>query len=244
MKVANLKKVLRQRGLPMTGKKADLVERLKENVRNSSMAVYNNQSMSNDESFGSTCKKVNFAETGFIGDIAVSEDPEFQPTDKQCHDSVQKKLWQEEDDTANSNVTHEGTSKKIQMSTTTSNEPIKQTKTSPKRKRSEIETADEKENACAAGVTPKKHRPLGFMSSSPRLSPTRPLPLAPRHDNNRTPVSFKHTISTAKKRIVNGENEKQKKITASTKKRTKKGMSDAVAKALGALDGLKNANEN
>jgi len=224
MKVNSLKKVLKQRGLPMTGKKAVLVERLREDVKNTSLMGQNI-----DDSFGSTRKKVDFAETSFIGDIDDSEDPEFQPVNDTS--SIPKKLWSNDDDHLKEEPNRICASTKA---TSPKKSPRKEL--TQKRKLYDVEEVKEKENMTATGITPKKHRPLGFLTSSPRLSPTRPFPFAPRHDNNRTPVSFKHTISTSKKRII--PSDPKGKITASTKKRTKKGMSDAVAKALGALDGI------
>merc|ERR1712127_209668 len=84
----------------------------------------------------------------------------------------------------------------------------------------------EKENGDSA--TPKRQKPVGFLSSSPR-----PLKA---HNVQRTPVHMKQTICTAKKRLIPDAKKSgavtKRNATASTKKRKKKGMADAVAKAL------------
>jgi len=162
-------------------------------------------------------KKVNFE-----GDVAV--DPEFLPIDKipTPTESIKKQLWQESDDFTNEgkgDLEPPGT----QLNPTTTTPPPKMTPC--KRKKSPGSSA-EKENKDSS--TPKRPRPLGFLTSSPR-------PLGSKNSQNRTPVHLKQTIATAKKRLVRDTKQSvatTKRITASTKKRAKKGMNDAVALAL------------
>jgi hypothetical protein len=66
--------------------------------------------------------------------------------------------------------------------------PSKMLGKSPKRKRSP--SADFQHTP---GTSAKKHRPLGFLTSSPRLSPPPPVAAVAPGNNNRTPVMFKQT---------------------------------------------------
>jgi len=226
-RVGSLKKACKKLGMPMTGKKADLKERVREHILNCSVALHNPIDEEKDESFtfGSTMKKVNFA-----GDVAV--DPEFQPVDK--NESIKKKLWQETDD--DDVVPKEAKKPKAFSSALPPTKPPSKTpskRTPGKRRRSlssDTMVGAEKENNNSQ--TPKKRaRPLlGFGSSSPR-------PLTSHNvKTSRTPVHLKQTIATSKKRLVPDVKQSaavtKRNITASTKKRTKRGMNDAVARAL------------
>lgn len=225
-RVGSLKKACKKLGMPVTGKKADLKERVREHILNCSVAVFNPTEEENDESFpfGSAIKRVNFG-------VDVAVDPEFQPVDENTTftESIKKKLWQETDD--DDFVPKETKKPKSSSSALPPSKPRSRTpsKMTPcKRKKSSpsnLMVGNEKENQ-----TPKKRSKLGFGSSSPR-------PLASHNvKTSRTPVHLKQTIATSKKRLVPDVKQSsavtKRNITASTKKRTKRGMNDAVAKAL------------
>jgi len=228
-RVGSLKKACKKLGMPMTGKKADLKERVREHILNCSMALNNPAEEENDESFsfGSALKKVNFE-----GDVAV--DPEFQAVDESIPtESIKKNLWQE---TEHDNVVAKVTKKPKFSSTTlpiSKLPPKTPSKMTPcKRKKSPPSNnmvGVEKENP---SETPSKKTKikLGFGTSSPR-------PLSSHNAKTiRTPVHMKQTIAASKKRLVPDVKQSaavtKRNISASTKKRTKRGMNDAVAKAL------------
>ncbi|KAL7551999.1 hypothetical protein ACHAWF_015208 [Thalassiosira exigua] len=225
-KVQSLRKACKKLGIPRTGKKADLKQRVKETILNasclnSSAAVPDateegdrNNSFDSD----SVMKKVVFEAD--VDDVAV--DHEFRPIaeDPTPKESVKKKLWEESDDAPDHKL------KPVPSSAAPSKPPPRTpSKMTPcKRKKS---PRSDKENS----ATPKRPRPFGFLTSSPR-------PLATNNTANRTPVHLKQTISTAKKRLVPDEKKtaggvtKRSHITGSSKKRTKRGMGEAVNRAL------------
>jgi len=226
-RVGSLKKACKKLGVPMTGKKADLKQRVRETILNSSTAILNSSMAGgNDESFvivSSPLKKVNFE-----GGVAV--DPEFQPIDENpaSTESIKKRLWHQETD----DVSHAPEPKSASLSAAPSkltSETLSQSMTPFKRKKS---PGSQKENKNA--FTPKRQKPVGFMTSSPR-------PLS-SHNAQRTPVHMKQTICTAKKRLVPDSKQSgavtKRNITASTKKRNKRGMANAVAQALQQNSGL------
>ncbi|KAL9189584.1 hypothetical protein ACHAXT_009259 [Thalassiosira profunda] len=207
-KVGSLKKACKKLGVPLTGKKADLQQRVKETLLNSSALP--SAPEENDVPYVASAKKVNFLE----GHAAVGSDPEFQPIAESSEpESIKKKLWDESND--------------AKMPPRTPKSALK----TPNRKR----PIDAKENALDSATPSKRHRPLGFLSSSPR-------PLGAHDDANKTPVHYKQTIATSKKRLVPDGKQStavtkrggaKKETTASGKKRkARRGMTDAVTKAL------------
>ena len=258
-KVGSLKKACKKLGVPVTGKKADLKQRVREHILNSSVAMPNpaNEEALSDESFiaSSAMKKVNFAGD----DMAV--DTEFQPvaadnpTPTEC---IKKKLWCDapgNNDDVPSEAAKQEKAKSVAAvpSTRPPKTPSKVVR-SPKRKRDDRGDGidggggdGEKPEDSNNSQTPSKRTRLGFGSSSPRntgfgLSP-RPMSshnVAEQHTSSRTPVHLKQTIATSKKRLVPDAKQsnavtKRSNITASSKKRTKKGMNLAVAQALQCL---------
>ncbi|KAL3805706.1 hypothetical protein HJC23_005950 [Cyclotella cryptica] len=244
--VQKLREVCKQNNLPTTGKKCDLQGRLKEKLF---------------RPFPNTGQKVIFEEDA--NDIAIDTDVSYYDEKPAATENVKKQLWQDVDeDVPNASklspsCSHEAinpffkslmdvpasksvkrdclpSSSRPSTAPTPSTTPSKMSK-SPKRKRSLDDTGDLKKTPRQSA---KKHRPLGFLTSSPRTSP--PL-VAPLGNHNRTPVMFKHTVSTAKKRLV-AHGKKQgadnTTITASVKKRTKRLMNEAVARALEQCDGI------
>ncbi|KAL7541944.1 hypothetical protein ACHAXR_011379 [Thalassiosira sp. AJA248-18] len=214
-RVGSLKKACKKLGVPVTGRKADLKERVRETILNSSMALPNVGG--NEESFHSSTMKKSVI---FEGDD-VSVDAEFQPMDENSSPSIKKKLWEESDE-----VSNEAKPKfPAAPPKPTSKTPSKSKHMTPCKRKTSPST--EKENTNSA--TPKRQRPLGFLTSSPR-------PLSSHNAKSRTPVHLKQTIATSKKRLVPDSKQSvavtKRNITASTKKRTKRGMNDAVAKAL------------
>lgn len=207
-RVGSLKKACKKLGVPMTGKKADLKQRVRETILNASMLP--NPCGGVDESFvGSAVKKVNFGDIG-----GVSEDPEFHPVGEAPSPISKKKLWEEADDTAASN------NAKPKPSDLPPKSALKRTR-SP---------STEKENDSATPA--KRRRPMGFLTSSPR-----PLSSHNAQAGSRTPLYLKQTVASKQNRLVpdakaDAKAVTKRNITASTKKRTKRGMNDAVARAL------------
>ena len=151
-RVGSLKKACKVLGLSVTGKKADLKQRVRETVLNSSLAAQ------------PATKTVNF-EADFL-----EVGSEFEPVDEVGDKSIKKKLWEEPsaDVSKPSAVRPKPTEAKVKDET-------------PSKKRKKT-SSPEKENG---NITPKRQRPLGFLTSSPR-------PMAAYNDS-RTPVEIKQT---------------------------------------------------
>merc|ERR1712238_414509 len=217
-KLGSLKKACKKLGVRVTGKKADLKERVRETILNSSMALNSsiampNPSEGNDESFiidSSAVKRVNF-------EIHVSADPEFQPIIGECSpinenppaDSVKKQLWHKTGNISFDIKPKHSPRKPVPKT------PLRMTPN--KRKRSPC--SDKENTSC----TPKRHR-LGFLSSSPR-------PMALQSAQEILPNHGKLTIASSKK-ATQPVTAKTKKLTMSTKKRNRNGMNTAVSLAL------------
>mmetsp|Transcript_3144 Transcript_3144/g.5595 ORF Transcript_3144/g.5595 Transcript_3144/m.5595 type:complete len:601 (+) Transcript_3144:3-1805(+) len=226
-RVGSLKKACKKLGVPVTGKKALLIQRVRETILNSSTAILNtSMAGGNDESFiigSSPLKKVNF-------EVGVAVDPEFQPIDENpaSTESIKKRLWHQETDDV-SNVPEPKSASFSAAPSKPTSKTLSQSTTPFKRKKS---PGSQKENKNA--FTPKRQKPVGFMTSSPR-------PLS-SHNAQRTPVHMKQTICTAKKRLVPDSKQSgavtKRNMTASTKKRNKRGMANAVAQALQQNSGL------
>lgn len=214
----DLKDICKKNRLPVTGKKSDLQDRIKE--------------MKQKRAAKSTCKKVIFEEDrGDVQDIAVDRNAEQKPAPNAFFQNLLKAPPAKKRDATASIKSKRARSVASSIAMR-----------SPKRKRSQDDTDDD---AKTPGVTPsKRHRPVAFLTSSPRmagmdLSPTPSkrarMPLA--NHNNRAPVMFKHTISTAKKRLDVSDEANPSTLTFSTKKRTQKSMNDAVSRLLDSIDG-------
>eukprot|EP00578_Thalassiosira_sp_NH16_P001528 CAMPEP_0181141098 /NCGR_PEP_ID=MMETSP1071-20121207/35646_1 /TAXON_ID=35127 /ORGANISM="Thalassiosira sp., Strain NH16" /LENGTH=1449 /DNA_ID=CAMNT_0023228073 /DNA_START=59 /DNA_END=4408 /DNA_ORIENTATION=+ len=226
-KKESLKKACKKLGVPVTGKKDILKKRVKEtflnnSVLNSSMALpIGPTDEEKDGSFNvelSAIKKVNFN----IGDVDV--DPEFQPIHEKPNpstESIKKKLWQEMDD----DIVNNDESEKAKT-------PSKKM-TPSKRRMSRSPSSDSNASVAEKENTPRKGRkPLGFGSSSPR-----PLSSHNAKAPSRTPVHLKQTIATSRKRLIPDDKQstavtKRNNISASARKRTKRGMNIAVSRAL------------
>ena len=164
-KVQSLKKACKKLGVPITGKKAELKERVRESILNMS-AVLNasvalpHPAEGNDESFivdPSANKRVNF-------ELDVSADPDFPMGEfSPIHEDPspeRKQLWQDTGDLSLEPEPKRSASPRTSASKTSSR------RTPSKRARSPGGSA-EKENvsSCAS----KRRKPLGFGVSSPRV---------------------------------------------------------------------------
>ena len=183
-----MKKACKKLGVPCTGKKDVLKERISLHIlNNSTMAAINPPcDDEKDMSFhveSSAMKQVNFD----VGELDV--DPEFRPVEKATESTkgIKKKLWEtDEDDAVNDEVKN---ARPPMPQAAQSKRPPKtpsKKMTPSKRKKSRSPSTDsvaEKEN------TPKRMRmPLGFGSSSPR-----PLSSHNAKAQSRTPVHMKQT---------------------------------------------------
>ena len=168
-KVHSLKKACKKLGVPITGKKHELKQRVREHILNNSMALPNHAEEEDDDggehddsaNVASAAKKVNFEVTELP--------PEFQPIEKE--DCVKKKLWNEEASAA----------KKPPPRTPTSSSNMR----SPKRKRNNSDDGAEQEKDLSV-YTPSKRTRLGFNSSSPR-------PFSFHNAQENTPAHLKQT---------------------------------------------------
>ena len=168
-KVHSLKKACKKLGVPVTGKKHELKQRVREHILNNSMALPNHaeeeeEKDEHDDSvnMASAAKKVNFEVTELP--------PEFQPIEKE--DCVKKKLWNEEASAA----------VKPPPRTPTSSSNMR----SPKRKRNNSGDGAEQEEKDSSVYTPSKRTRLGFNSSSPR-------PFSSHNAQENTPAHLKQT---------------------------------------------------
>lgn len=168
-KVHSLKKACKKLGVPVTGKKHELKQRVREHILNNSMALPNHAEEEEEEgehddsvNVASAAKKVNFEVTELP--------PEFQPIEKE--DCVKKKLWNEENSAA----------VKPPPRTPTSSSNMR----SPKRKRYNSDDGAEQEEKDSSVYTPSKRTRLGFNSSSPR-------PFSSHNAQENTPAHLKQT---------------------------------------------------
>jgi len=168
-KVHSLKKACKKLGVPVTGKKHELKQRVREHILNNSMALPNHAEEEEEEgehddsvNVASAAKKVNFEVTELP--------PEFQPIEKE--DYVKKKLWNEEASAA----------VKPPPRTPTSSSNMR----SPKRKRNNSGDGAEQEEKDSSVYTPSKRTRLGFNSSSPR-------PFSSYNAQENTPAHLKQT---------------------------------------------------
>ena len=186
--VNKLREVCKKNNLPSTGRKNELQERLKEKLFKPAP---------------NSIKKVNFHSSPIfeesVNDIAVDEDASFE--DEKPAAEVKKQLWQDAEDSDTSDgpkakdyfqslLTAPSAKKSSAKSTRpatapTTSTPSKLLGKSPKRKR-------DSGDAVKTPGSAKKFRPLGFLSSSPRVSSPRAT-TAPLGNHNRTPVMHKHT---------------------------------------------------
>ena len=253
-KVGSLKKACKKLGIPVTGRKADLKQSVREHILNSSVAAAM-PSHDDDEDENDNDREVSF--------MVTELPPEFQPIDESTSsdEGVKKKLlWGGEADEK---------PKSSSSASSSSAAPSKPPKTpsnksrTPKRKRDDADdddTGGDSSRDNSNSRTPSKRTKLGFGSSSPRprsfhgerlqekdkksvggsLSPI-PRPLSSHNAKSRTPVHLRQTIATSKKRLVPDARQslavtkRQSALTASSKKRTKKGMNLAVMNALQCL---------
>ena len=196
--VNKLREVCKKNNLPSTGRKNELQERLKEKLF---------------KPIPNSIKKVNFHSSPIFeegsNDIAVDEDASFE--DEKPTAEVKKQLWQDTEDSDTANEPKAKSSKDffqsflsapyVKKSSRPGPSPAKATRPataplnstpsskllgkSPKRKR-------DSDDAVKTPCSTKKLRPLGFLSSSPRVSSPRATTL-PLGNHNRTPVMHKHT---------------------------------------------------
>lgn len=193
--VPRLKEECKRNNLPSTGRKHELQERLKQKLFSVPNSVQKQVIFETDEN-----------------DIALDNNASF---DSEKETTEPKQLFDVDDPSPEEETPPETDSKPKSkeyfmnlMSAPSTKKPTKASgstrprtapKTlsntlakSPKRKRSDLDDA-----AKTPGASAKKHRPLGFLSSSPRVTsfsspPTQAAP-TPLGNNNRTPVMFKHT---------------------------------------------------
>jgi len=222
-KLGSLKKACKKLGVPVTGRKAELKQRVRETILSASML--NSSVAEGNEESDEPCV------IGTALEGCVEVDLEFQPIaeDPSPKESVKKQLWQHDVDDA-SNQAPTSTLKCLTQSLT----PFKRKKSA---------ASSNKENCDP--TTPKRQKPVGFLTSSPRAALS-------SHNAKRTPVHMKQTIATSKKRLVPDSKQsgavtkrnfgtstkKRSNVTASTKKRNRNKMADAVKLALAQTDGL------